>query len=171
MSSANPEKAVRAILPAPIACPCGCVVRPLTLGVFAVLERIRSPLLGETPPDGALSLVPSLYALTHDPADAIAPGLFERSLAWADSLPPSALAEIKRAADRQVAAMLAVVPEPPPSKKKAITDGSPSSPNGPRTNTAGRTTKSSSASRPRRSRSSAARDARPRAAAPSSPSA
>ena len=171
MSKANPEKAVRAILPAPIACPCGCVVRPLTLGMFAVLERIHSPLLGETPADGALSLVPSLYALTHEPADALAGDLFGRSLAWADTLPPAALAEIEDAAERQVAAMLAVVPEPPPSKKKATTDGSPSSPIGPRTNTAGRSTKSSSASPPRRSPSSAAREARPRAPVPSSHSA
>lgn len=171
MSKANPEKAVRAILPAPITCPCGCIVRPLTLGMFAVLERIHSPLLGETPADGALSLVPSLYALTHEPADALAGDLFGRSLAWADTLPPAALAEIKDAAERQVAAMLAVVPEPPPSKKKATTDGSPSSPIGPRTNTAGRSTKSSSASPRRRSPSSAAREARPRAPLPSSPSA
>lgn len=171
MSKANPEKAVRAILPAPITCPCGCVVRPLTLGMFAVLERIHSPLLGETPADGALSLVPSLYALTHEPADALAGDLFGRSLAWADTLPPAALAEIKDAAERQVAAMLAVVPEPPPSKKKATTDGSPSSPNGPRTNTAGRSTKSSGGPRPRRSPSSAAREARPRAPVPSSHSA
>ena len=171
MSKANPEKAVRALLPAPIACPCGCVVRPLTLGMFAVLERIHSPLLGETPADGALSLVPSLYALTHEPADALAGDLFGRSLAWADTLPPAALAEIKDAAERQVAAMLAVVPEPPPSKKKATTDGSPSSPNGPRTNTAGRSTRSSGGPRPRRSPYSAASAARPRAPVPSSPSA
>ena len=118
MSTANPEKAVRAILPVPIQCKCGCTVRPVTLGVFAVLERIRSPLLGETPVDGPLSLIPSLYALTHDPADSLAPNLYERSLEWADTLPPSALAEIRDAAERQCAAMLDVVPQSAASKKR-----------------------------------------------------
>ena len=116
MSTANPEKAVRAILPVPIQCKCGCTVRPVTLGVFAVLERIKSPLLGETPVDGPLSLIPSLYALTHDPADSLAPNLYERSLEWADTLPPSALAEIRDAAERQCAAMLDVVPQSAASK-------------------------------------------------------
>ena len=134
MSKANPIKAMRALIPAPIETPCGCTVRPVTLGMFAVLERISSPLLGETPVDGALSLVPSLYALTHDPADTLEPGLFARSMAWADTLPPAALVEIRDAAERQVQAMLDVVPERKDSKKKATTDGSPRSPSGaPRT--------------------------------------
>jgi len=145
MSKANPEKAVRAMLPVPIQCKCGCAVRPVTLGVFAVLERIKSPLLGETPVDGPLSLIPSLYALTHAPADSLAPNLYERSLEWADTLPPSALAEIRDAAERQCAAILDVVPQPAASKKKATTDGSPSSPNGRRTSTGGRGTRSSGA--------------------------
>lgn len=122
MSEANPRKAIAALIPQPIECPCGAVVRPLTLGMYAVLERIGSPLLGEEPADGALALVPSLYALTHDPAETLAPGLFERSLAWADTLPPSALPEIRAAAARQVAALLDVVPEAP-QKKTATTAG------------------------------------------------
>lgn len=117
MSNANPIKAVRALIPAPIATSCGCVVRPLTLGMFAVLERISSPMLGEKPADGTLSMLPSLYALTHEPADTLAPDLFARSLAWADTLAPAALVEIRDAAERQIKAMLDVVPEPNDVKK------------------------------------------------------
>lgn len=143
MSNANPIKAVRALIPAPIATSCGCVVRPLTLGMFAVLERISSPMLGEKPADGTLSMLPSLYALTHEPADTLAPDLFARSLAWADTLAPAALVEIRDAAERQIKAMLDVVPEPNDVKKKGPTDGSRISRSGARKPTGGRTNKSS----------------------------
>lgn len=154
MSNANPIKAVRALIPAPIATSCGCVVRPLTLGMFAVLERISSPMLGEKPADGTLSMLPSLYALTHEPAETLAPGLFERSLAWADTLAPAALVEIRDAAERQIQAMLDVVPEPNDVKKKDQTDGSLISRSGARKPTGGRTTESSGARPQAPSRSS-----------------
>lgn len=157
MSKANPRKAVRAILPEPIGAAGGaCVVRPLTLATFAVLERIKSPLLGENPADGSLSLVPSLYALTHDPMESLSGDLFAKSVAWADALPPSALVEIRAACERQVRAMLDVVPELPKAaeKKKRATDGSQSSPSGPAAPTAGAGARSCSKSPRARSRSS-----------------
>lgn len=155
MSKANPIKAMRALVPAPIVTACGCEVKPLTLGMYAVLERISSPLLGEVPVDGTLSLLPSLYVLTHDPSDALAPRLFERSVEWADTLPPAALLEIRDAADRQIRAMLDVVPEPKDGKKK-LTAGSRPSPSGAPRPTAGDGTRSSGKPRRRPSRSSAA---------------
>ena len=164
MSNANPRKAVAALLPVPIAVS-GAVVRPLTLGTYAVLERIKSPLLGETPADGSLSLIPSLYVLTHEPMDSLSGDLFRKSVEWADTLPPSALAEIREACGRQVRAMLDVVPETEedPSKKKDTTDGSPSSASGPSTPTAGATKTCSGGRRPARSRSSGGSGRRPRA--------
>lgn len=170
MSKANPRKAVRAVLPVPITTASGCTVRPLTLGMYAVLERISSPLLGETPADGALSLLPSLYALTHKPAETLADGLYERALAWADTLPPAALVEIKDAAERQIRAMLDVVPEPKDVKKKVPTDGSPSSRNGARKPTDGTLSASSGERRRAPSRSSGASGCSPAVRTNASPS-
>lgn len=110
MSKANPRKAVAALLPVPIRTS-GVEVRPLTLGTFAILERIKSPLLGETKVDGTLSLLPSLYVLTHDPMDSLTGDLFRKSIDWADTLPPGAIAEIRAACDRQIRTMIDVVPE------------------------------------------------------------
>jgi hypothetical protein len=83
MSKANPVKAVAALLPRPIPT-VGGTVRPLTLGVYAILERISSPLLVAGAEPSPMDLVPSLYVLTHDPADALSGDLFAKSLAWAD---------------------------------------------------------------------------------------
>jgi hypothetical protein len=95
MSAKNPRKAMAALLPLAVKCPCGETVRPLTLGMYAALERIGSPLITGKPPKDALELIPSLYLLTHDPREVLASGFFDAAVAWADSLPVTALGEIR----------------------------------------------------------------------------
>lgn len=123
MGKGNPAKALAALLPQPIQVCEGVTVRPLTLAMFAVLERIKSPIITGTPCD-TFDLVPSLYAITHDPGEVLAdPNLLQTSMAWADMFPPSVLADLRGAAEKQIEAVLDVVPE---TKKKRIsgrTDG------------------------------------------------
>ncbi len=158
MSRTNPRKAMAALLPLALECPCGETVRPMTLGMWAALERIGSPLVTGAPPKDALELVPSLYLLTHDPREVLRSGFFEDAVAWADALPVTALAEIRDACYRQMGAMRDVLPE---VKKKSpdTTAGSRRSPTGPRTSTAGAGAKSCGKSRQARSRSCGGRRA------------
>lgn len=157
MSKANPRKALAALLPLPLECGEDLVVRPMTLGLYAALERISSPLVTGKDAKDTLELIPSLYLLTHDCREVLRGDLLDRSLAWADTLPKTALETIRLAAYRQLNAVFDVIPEPSGSApQKKTTDGSPSSPNGPRRNTAGTTKPSSGRLRSRLSASSAA---------------
>ena len=152
MSKANPRKAVAAILPLAVECPCGATVRPMTLGMWAALERIGSPLVTGKEPKDTLELVPSLYLLTHDPREVLRGSFFDDAVAWADTLPVSALEEIKRACYRQMGAMFDVLPEVK-KKSRPGTGGSRPSPTGRRARSAGAGTRSSGESPARRSRS------------------
>ena len=100
-----------ALLPLAVKCPCGETVRPLTLGMYAALERIGSPLVTGAEPKDALELIPSLYLLTHDPREVLASGFFEDAVAWADTLPVTALGEIRDACYRHMGARGDVLPE------------------------------------------------------------
>ena len=111
MSKANPRKAVAAILPLTVECPCGATVRPMTLGMWAALERVGSPLVTGKEAKDTLELVPSLYLLTHDPREVLRGSFYDDAVAWADTLPVSALEEITRACYRQMGAMFDVLPE------------------------------------------------------------
>lgn len=124
MSASNPAKAIRALVPEPIVTPEGVAVRPLTLGAYALLERIQSPILTGAKTD-VLGLLPSLYLLTRDGRDALASlGEIEAlAVAWADTLPPTAIGAIERAATEQVRRMLDVVAQEGDGKKKAGTAG------------------------------------------------
>ena len=110
-----------ALLPLAVECPCGAVVRPMTLGMWAALERIVSPLITGEEPKDALELVPSLYLLTHDPREVLKGGFFDDAVAWADTLPVTALDEIRQACYRQMGAMGDVLPEV--KKKDEPSDG------------------------------------------------
>lgn len=147
-----------ALLPLAVKCPCGETVRPLTLGAWAALERIKSPLVTGDAPKDALELIPSLYLLTHDPRVVLTSGFFEDAVAWADTLPVTALGEIRDACYRQVDAMGDVLPE---VKKKTnpATAGSRRSRTGRPASTAGAGEKSCGKSRQARSRSCVARSA------------
>lgn len=124
MSASNPDKAVRALIPEPILTPEGVAVRPLTLGTYALLERVASPVLTGERCD-VLGMLPSLYILCHEPAEAHAAlgEIGARAVAWADTLPPEAIGGIERAATEQVRRMLDVVAQEGDGKKKAATAG------------------------------------------------
>ena len=152
MSKANPRKAMAALLPLAVECPCGETVRPMTLGMWAALERIDSPLVTGKEPKDTLELVPSLYLLTHDPREVLRGSFFDDAVAWADTLPVSALEEIQRACYRQMGAMFDVLPELK-KKSRPETAGSRPSPTGRRASSAGAGKTSSGESPARRSRS------------------
>lgn len=153
MSRSNPQKAVSAILPLPVECPCGCTVKPITLGMWAALEQIGSPLVTGEEPKGTLALVPSLYILTHDPREVLRPSFLADAFAWADTLPVSALAEIRAAFATQMRAISDVLPQTTKKKSGQATAGSRPSPAGRPATAAGPGTRSSGRSRAARSRS------------------
>lgn len=126
MSRANPKKAMAAILPLTVrAVSDGRVyeVRPMTLGMWAALERISSPLVTGAEVRDTLEIIPSLYLLTHDPREVFRGNIIDLAMEWADEQPVGALAAIKAAADQQIAAITDVLPESD-VKKKSPTDGS-----------------------------------------------
>ena len=143
-----------AILPLAVECPCGAKVRPMTLGTWAALERIGSPLVTGKEPKDTLELVPSLYLLTHDPREVLRGTFFEDAVAWADTMPVSALDEIRRACYRQMGAMFDVLPEVKKKTLRPATGGSRPSPDGRRGSADGAGARSCGRSRPRPSRSS-----------------
>lgn len=160
MAHENPRKALAALLPLPLSCGdyAGApVVRPMTLGMWAALERIGSPLVTGEEPKDVMDLIPSLYLITHDPREVFAGNVLDAAMRWADTLPVGALDMIRGAAYRQMNAAFDVIPEEGESKKKRPTGGSPSSRSGAQRPTDGATARSSGASRSRRSASSGGR--------------
>lgn len=154
MSKLNPKKAMAAILPLPLSCGSDdIVVKPMTLGMWAALERINSPLITGKPPKDALELIPSLYLLTHDPREVLAGDVLAKAFAWADTVPVSAMDAIRRACDRQMSAAYAVIPEDDEKKAKsaATTASLPRSRTGRPKPTTGASKTSSGTSRSRRS--------------------
>lgn len=141
-----------ALLPLAVECPCGETVRPMTLGMWAALERVGSPLVTGEGPKDTLELVPSLYLLTHDPREVLRGSFFDDAVAWADTLPVSALEEIRDACYRQMGAMFDVLPEVK-KKSRPGTGGSRPSPTGRRASSDGAGTTSSGESPARPSRS------------------
>jgi hypothetical protein len=119
----NPKKALIAALPLPIPVLGGKAhVRPITLGAFALLERIKSPLItGEDV--GILDIIPSLYLMTHKIDENALENLYNKSLEWADEIGINALPEIKSAIGKQMSALINVTPESTSVKKKTPTDG------------------------------------------------
>ena len=143
MSKANPRKAMAALLP-----PGQAVIRPMTLGVYAALERIGSPLVTGKDAKDTLDLIPSLYLLTHDPREVFRGNILDLAMRWADTQPVETVSAIKEAAFSQIRAMLDVTPEQDPDKpKKKTTAGSPSGSTGRQAATGGRSVKSCGKSR------------------------
>lgn len=139
MSKTNPRKAVAALLPAPIPIPGTAeAVQPFSLATYGILEKIGSPLV--VPAQGpvtALDLIPSLYVVTHDAVDVLAGDIAADSVAWAKTLPPTALILMEQAARRQIGVFIDVLPESDVKKNAKGTAGLPSSPDGPAKPTAG----------------------------------
>lgn len=157
MSKLNPKKAMAAILPLPLSCGSDkVVVKPMTLGMWAALERIGSPLVTGEEPKDALELIPSLYLLTHDPREVFRGNVIDLAMQWADTVPPSVLAEIRTACYRQMNAAFDVMPEEDRKKARsaATTASSPRSRTSRPKPTTGASKTYSGTSRSRRSASS-----------------
>jgi hypothetical protein len=149
MSRGNPQKAMAALLPLTVSVECeggSYEVRPMTLGMWAALERIHSPIVTGIEPKDTLEIIPSLYLLTHDPREVFRGNILELSMEWADRQPVGAVAAIKAAVDSQMAAVTDVIPEAT-QKKKSQTAGSRQSSIGRRKSTTGGSKKSSGKSR------------------------
>lgn len=158
MSKANPRKALAALLPAPVAAG-GFTVRPMTLAMWAALERIDSPLLRTEGECDALALIPSLYLLTHGAQEFFKQDFTAAAFAWADGVPASAVLDIRRAAQAQLKAVQDVIPEDDPERpRKKATGRSPSSQAGRPATPAGAGTTSSTRCRSHPSASSDARN-------------
>lgn len=131
MSIANPKKAIAALLPSPIKCGVdGVEVLPLSLGHYAILEKIDSPLLWDneklsTRQFSTLDLIPSLFIVTHKVTDVLTDfdNLLDISLSWAEALPPHTAGLIRDAVNQQIKNLLDVMPEPEAKKKAVITAG------------------------------------------------
>lgn len=108
-----------ALLPLPIGCGNGVTVKPMTLGMWAALERIGSPLVTGEEPKDALELIPSLYLLTHDPREVFRGNVVDLSMQWADTVPVATMDAIRRACYRQMNAAFDVMPELDPKKTKS----------------------------------------------------
>ena len=145
MSKGNPKKAVAAILPTPIG-----EVKPMTLAMYAALERIGSPLVTGAEPKDSAELLPSLYLLTHGAAEIFRGNLVALAFEWADTVPVSAMAEIREACQRQMKTVMDVMPEAQKKTPRGTTDGSQPPSTTPRRPTAGASAKSSGKSRSRR---------------------
>ena len=156
MSKANPRKAMAALLPLPIKVGRRLAVAPMTLGMFAALERIGSPMASGREPKDLVELIPSLYLLTHGAKEIFRPDFFAAALDWADTVPTSVVGAIRAACYRQLNAAFDVIPEDDGKKKRrpGTTAGSQRSSTGPRRPTAGASTRSCTKSRSRRSASS-----------------
>ena len=157
MSKENPRKAMAALLPLPIG-----DVRPMTLAMYAALERIGSPLVTGIPAKDSVELIPSLYLLTHGAQEIFRGNLLKLSMDWADTVPVTAMDEIREACERQLKTVQDVIPERDPKKAKTgaeTTAGSPrSSTTSPETTT-GHSERSCGKFHSRRSHSSGVRTA------------
>ncbi len=153
MGKANPKKAMAALIPLAIRIDDDTVVRPMTLGMWAALERIESPLVASDRPEkvDALSLIPSLYLLTHGPEAVFEGNILATAMAWADTVPVHMMRLIQDAAFRQIRAASDVIPEDDDDEKKKRMDGSQASRIGRLASLAGRLTRYFGAFRFRRS--------------------
>jgi hypothetical protein len=152
---ANPKKAIAALMPPAIDCGEGASVLPMTLAMWAALERIESPLITGKPAKDTMDLLPSLYLLTHGAAEILSGNLLAKAYEWADTVSPLVMERIRRACDEQITVVTDVIPEG--GKKKLQTAGSPRSSTTSRPPTTGRSKKSSGKPRSRHLRSSAAK--------------
>ena len=111
MSLGNPKKAIAALMPGSIRTPEGLVVRPMTLAMYAALERIDSPMVTGREPKDSAELLPSLYLLCEGAEKIFAGNLVALAFEWADKLPLSTLQHVREACDRQMKTVMDVMPE------------------------------------------------------------
>lgn len=112
MGSTNPKSATDALFPTPIKCGCGVEVYPLTLGHYALLEKINSYLVnGDHTPD-SIEVILTYYICTHSAKETMDdfPNLESLAFAWAENLPPSMNNNIASAIIKQINTMSKVIP-------------------------------------------------------------
>lgn len=122
--SRNPPEAVEALFPQSIDCGEGVAVRPFSLAIYAMLEKIGSYIILPHDPDQA-EVLESLYVCTHDPRPTMKllqeggrPALLDAAVAWASGVPPYLLSTITDAVRTQIQRVRAVVPPPREGDKK-----------------------------------------------------
>ncbi|MBR0196654.1 MAG: hypothetical protein IJQ34_08070 [Kiritimatiellae bacterium] len=124
---ANPKKAIAALLPCPIQTSAG-PIKPMTLAMWAALEKIGSPLVTNRDAKDTLELIPSLYLLVNGAEKLFEPDLAYKAFIWADGLAVGALEEILNACRAQIKTVMDVIPEDDEGeKRKKPTGRSPSS--------------------------------------------
>lgn len=86
---------------------------PITLGQLALLEKIKSPLLGDAAVPLLLDLIPSLFILSLPAAEAVKhlKTLQEDALAWADALAPGEIGTRAKTAQKAVNAYFDALPK------------------------------------------------------------
>lgn len=122
MSKLNPIASVDALFPKAIDCGFGVEVLPLSLGHYALLEKINSYLInGDHVPD-SIEVIKTLYVCTHPSRDVFEnfEDLESLALDWADELPPCMSSTISEAIMKQIETMRKVIPITGESDKKKV---------------------------------------------------
>lgn len=93
---------------------------PLTLGQLALLEKIKSPLLGERCKPDLLDLLPSLYLLTLPAAEGVQhlDTLKPDAMAWADGQTLDTIHRAAAEAQKALAAFFDALPRPTEEGKR-----------------------------------------------------
>lgn len=115
-----PKTSISALFPVPVDCGYGVSVYPLTLGHYALLEKINSYLVnGDHAPD-SLEVIKTLYICTHSAKDIIQDfdNIDVNAMEWAETLPPRASKNIVPAILAQIDVMSKVAPVVGDDKKK-----------------------------------------------------
>jgi hypothetical protein len=94
--------------------------KPITLGQFALLERIDSPFLGEVKHYAFWELLPSLYVLSMTPAEALQHlgNLEADALQWADTLSSEEASKRIQEVNAAIEAFLKAIPKKGDDKPK-----------------------------------------------------
>lgn len=122
MSKSNPESSIKALFPTPIPVGNNVCVYPLTLGHYALLEKINSYLVnGDHLPD-SIEAIKTLYICTHSAKEVLRDfdSLDDVAFEWAETLPPYMSNKIMLAVKEQIDAMMKVVPAIGDDKKKVV---------------------------------------------------
>lgn len=123
MSKTNPDLSIKAMFPREIDCGFGVVVKPLTLGHYALLEKIDSYLVNGNHAPDSLEVIKTFFICTHSAREVLSDfdNLESRAFEWAESLPPTMTGAISDAILEQIDLMAKVIPHVGnDSKKKAL---------------------------------------------------
>lgn len=122
MANLNPKASIDALFPRPIDVGFGVEVLPLSLGHYALLEKINSYLVSVDHEPESVEVVKTLYICTHPSKEVFSnfEDLDSIALEWADNLPPCMIQIISEATLKQIEAMRKVIPVSDDSGKKKV---------------------------------------------------